>query len=195
MFILEAHPDNENFGLYLAGNEQEVERLNDALLLGTLGALATDAAGVEQRLLLDYLTRERSSSGQVGGILRPFTPIVGALLGTEETLGANLKARLDLLTDETVAGHLTMGQFLGEAKSTCTVLFNEPPTWLTYEGVYAQFSGERIVPETQPVAGSGKGLTEYEHQLAQELGADHFASSCSQRKYPQAKRYALYFAR
>jgi hypothetical protein len=175
MYILEAHPDNEYFGLHLAGSKREVKRLNHALLLGTLGAMAAKTAEVDLDPLLYHTLRGRSRDPAIRNIPRRLTLAVGSVLGDGDKEYANLGSRLDVLGNKTVAGHLTAEQLLKETNILYDLINREPPQWLTHDGLFASFSDGRIVVDVKDIEeGVDPNLEEYGSRIAREVGVDTY---------------------
>ncbi|HSX29394.1 MAG TPA: hypothetical protein VLE73_02440 [Candidatus Saccharimonadales bacterium] len=180
MPILEAHPDNEHFGLFFVGRKREVKRLNQTLLAATLGTLAAAANGAEASVdvepLLHHVVARHAQGELIASVSRELATAVGAVLGAPPYEGDPLVDRLELLVRQTTAGHLTTVQLLQEAKILKPLIENGPPWWLTHEGLCASWVDGQVVPDFGNIQGDRgfKAIGKNVVRIAQEVGADTY---------------------
>lgn len=174
MYILEAPPNDEhNNGLYFPGSTQEIKQITQFLLIGALGALAAEGSDLPDALT-EYAIRVLSDDKPSGGVPRRFVPAVGAILGGDDE---NFLRRQRTLIDSAAAGSLTVPQLLEETRIIRSFTTDqEPPQWLTHEGVHATYTDGRITPrvtliDQHPSTSPGN----YEEQIAREVGANSYA--------------------
>lgn len=169
MFIVEAHPQRPDIGLFLFPSE-EVPSPGYYLLEATLGAAGARLSGVP-RDFIDTIVDQMAVEHKVSHISRPHVPAVGAILGISREEA--FMARRAKLVSAAIDHHMPTNALMEETRGLLR-LEGIMPTWMTHDGQHGDYVAGRVIPRIHPLEGSPIRDVPAVRDRIPERGSTHF---------------------